>query len=43
MPGEQWLPYQLGTFITPPFPEFVSGHSTFSSSAAEILKPLHGQ
>lgn len=42
MAGEQWLPYQLGTFITPPFPEFVSGHSTFSSSAAEILRRFTG-
>lgn len=42
MPGEQWLPYQLSTFITPPFPEFVSGHSTFSAASAEILKRFTG-
>jgi hypothetical protein len=36
--GAQWLPYQLSTFPTPPFPEFMSGHSTFSAAGAEILK-----
>jgi hypothetical protein len=28
--------------ITPPFPEYVSGHSTFSGAAAEILTALLG-
>ena len=28
--------------ITPPFPEYVSGHSTFSGAAAEILTSLFG-
>ena len=36
--GEDWLPYQPLTFITPPFPEYISGHSGFSAAAAEILK-----
>ena len=36
--GEDWLPYQQITFITPPFPEYVSGHSSFSAAAAEALK-----
>jgi hypothetical protein len=40
--GTQWLPYQKATFITPPFAEHVSGHSTFSASAAEILKRFSG-
>ncbi|MEQ1821648.1 MAG: DUF6851 domain-containing protein [Fimbriimonadaceae bacterium] len=40
--GSQWVPYQPGTFITPPFAEFVSGHSTFSSAGAEILKRFTG-
>jgi hypothetical protein len=35
--GADWLPYQQGTFLTPPFPEYVSGHSTFSAASAEIL------
>jgi hypothetical protein len=42
MSGEQWLPYQPNTFITPPFAEFVSGHSTFSSASAEILRLFTG-
>ena len=36
--GDEWIPYQPSTFITPPFPEYVSGHSTFSAAAAEILR-----
>jgi hypothetical protein len=35
--GSQWIPYQLATFPTPPFPDYVSGHSTFSAAAARIL------
>ena len=38
--GEQWQPYQVTSFVTPPFAEYVSGHSTFSATSAEILK-LH--
>jgi len=32
-----WLPYQESNFVTPPFPDFVSGHSTFSSIGSRIL------
>ncbi len=32
-----WWPYQRGTFVTPPFAGYVSGHSTFSRAAAEVL------
>ncbi|MDJ0707144.1 MAG: vanadium-dependent haloperoxidase [Leptolyngbyaceae cyanobacterium MO_188.B28] len=35
--GTEWLPYQDITSVTPPFAEYVSGHSTFSAAAAEIL------
>jgi hypothetical protein len=35
--GSAWLPYQPATFPTPPFPEYSSGHSTFSAAGAEIL------
>jgi hypothetical protein len=35
--GSQWIPYQLATFPTPPFPDYVSGHSTYSAAAARIL------
>jgi len=41
-PAEEWLPYQALTFVTPPFAEFVSGHSTFSRSAAEVLTLFTG-
>lgn len=40
--GQNWRPYQVANFITPPFSEHVSGHSTFSSSAAEVLKLFTG-
>jgi hypothetical protein len=33
-----WKPYQISTVVTPAFPEFISGHSTFSAAAAEALK-----
>jgi hypothetical protein len=36
--GENWFPYQPTTFPTPPFPEYSSGHSTFSAAGAEILR-----
>jgi len=42
IPGSDWSPYQSITFVTPPFPEFVSGHSTFSRAAAEVLTRYTG-
>lgn len=39
-PAEEWLPYSPSTFITPPFPGFVSGHSCVSAACARILE-LH--
>jgi hypothetical protein len=42
IPGENWRPYQELTFLTPPFAEFVSGHSTFSAAAAEVLTLFTG-
>ena len=38
----EWIPFQLRTFVTPAFPGFISGHSTFSRSAAEVLTSLTG-
>ena len=38
MDGANWLPFQPSTFPTPPFAEYTSGHSAFSSAAAEVLK-----
>jgi hypothetical protein len=40
--GEDWMPYQRPTFVTPAFPGFVSGHSTFSRAAAEVLSAYTG-
>jgi hypothetical protein len=40
--GEQWIPYQSPNVVTPPFPEYVSGHSTFSSAGAAILAKFTG-
>ena len=40
--GETWMPYQAETFPTPPFPEYVSGHSTFSSAGAQVLRSFTG-
>jgi hypothetical protein len=37
-----WFPYQRKTFVTPAFPGFISGHSTFSRAAAEVLAALTG-
>ena len=36
--GALWIPYQTSTFPTPPFPEYISGHSTFSAAGAQILR-----
>lgn len=40
--GETWTPYQPDWFPTPPFPEYVSGHSAFSAAGAEVLKRFTG-
>ncbi len=40
--AEDWWPYQQPTFVTPPFAGYVSGHSTFSRAAAEVLTSLTG-
>lgn len=42
MRGELWQPYQPTNVVTPPFPEFISGHSIFSSAGAEILERFTG-
>ncbi len=40
--GNTWIPYQVPTFRTPPFAEYVSGHSTFSAAAAAVLRHFTG-
>jgi hypothetical protein len=37
-----WVPYQLPTFVTPAFPAYASGHSSFSRAAAEVLVGFTG-
>lgn len=37
-----WQPYQRTNFVTPAFPGFISGHSTFSRAAAEVLAAITG-
>jgi hypothetical protein len=38
----EWVTYQRRTFVTPAFPAFISGHSTFSRAGAEVLARLTG-
>jgi hypothetical protein len=40
--AESWWPYQRPTFVTPPFAGYISGHSTYSRTAAEVLTYLTG-
>ena len=40
--ASNWWPYQRPSFVTPPFAGYVSGHSTFSRAAAEVLTRLTG-
>jgi hypothetical protein len=38
----EWITYQRRTFVTPAFPAYISGHSTFSRAGAEVLARLTG-
>ena len=40
--AENWWPYQRPSFVTPPFAGYVSGHSTFSRAAAEVMTLITG-
>jgi len=40
--AEDFIPYQKKTFVTPAFPGYISGHSTFSRSAAEVMTAFTG-
>jgi len=40
--GTAWVPYQQATFVTPSFQGYISGHSTFSRAAAEVLAGITG-
>ncbi|USO00237.1 MAG: vanadium-dependent haloperoxidase [Phycisphaeraceae bacterium] len=39
---ENWWPYQRPSFVTPPFAGYVSGHSTYSRAASELMTDLTG-
>jgi hypothetical protein len=40
--GSLWVPYQETNFVTPPFADFPSGHSTFSQSFANVMSVWFG-
>jgi hypothetical protein len=40
--AENWWPYQRPSFVTPPFAGYVSGHSTYSRAAAELMTLITG-
>jgi hypothetical protein len=40
--GQNWMPYQEPTVVTPPFPEYVSGHSTFSAAGRTVILQFYG-
>lgn len=40
--GSQWIPYQEANFVSPPFADFPSGHSSFSKSFALTMNKWFG-
>lgn len=40
--GEKWMPYNPGSNLTPAFPGYVSGHSSFSAASAAVLRQFTG-
>jgi hypothetical protein len=40
--GEKWTPYNPGSNLTPAFQSYISGHSTFSSASAAVLRAYTG-
>ncbi len=40
--AENWWTYQRPSFVTPNFAGYISGHSTFSRAAAEVLTTITG-
>lgn len=40
--AKEWWPYQRPSFVTPPFAGYVSGHSTYSRAAADIMTYMTG-
>lgn len=42
MKGQEWRPYSPSSFLCPPFPAYVSGHSTVSGGCSQVLKLFTG-
>lgn len=42
IPADHWHPYSPADFVSPPFPAYVSGHSTVSGACAKILELFTG-
>lgn len=42
MKGTEWRPYSPDTFLCPPFPSYVSGHSCVSGACSEVLRLFKG-
>ena len=42
MDGSNWIPYQEPGSVTPPFPEYTSGHSGFSAASAQVFTRFAG-
>ncbi len=40
--GENWIPYSPETFVCPPFPSYISGHSTVSGACSKVLELFTG-
>ena len=40
--GSLWVPYQETNFVTPPFADFPSGHSTFSQGFVNVMNAWFG-
>jgi len=40
--GKEWRPYSPDTFLCPPFPSYVSGHSCVSGACSEALRFFTG-
>ncbi|HEY0456751.1 MAG TPA: vanadium-dependent haloperoxidase [Verrucomicrobiae bacterium] len=40
--ADTWVPYQRTNFVTPAFPGYISGHTTFSRAAAEVMTAVTG-
>lgn len=41
-PASEWIPFQGRLFVTPAFPDFTSGHSTFSGAASQVIRTYVG-